>query len=34
VFLSDLYPSADLSATVLRLTGVPTDGLAVQAICA
>ncbi|MFI0445610.1 hypothetical protein [Actinomadura sp. 6N118] len=34
VFLSDLYPSADLRATVLRLTGVPTDGLAIQAICA
>ncbi|WP_151484751.1 hypothetical protein [Streptomyces albicerus] len=33
LFLSDLYPSADLRATALRLTGIPADGLAVQAIC-
>jgi hypothetical protein len=34
VFLSDLYPSPDLRSAVLRLTGIPTEGLAVQATCA
>ncbi|MFV2126639.1 hypothetical protein ACFHWS_19185 [Micromonospora sp. LOL_013] len=33
-FLSSLYPNAGLSTVNLTLTGVPTDGLAIQAICA
>lgn len=33
-FLSSLYPDAGLSSVRLSLTGVPTDGLAIQAICA
>jgi hypothetical protein len=32
-FLSDLYPSPDRFATVLRATGKPAAGLAVQALC-
>lgn len=32
-FLSELYPSADRFATVLRATGTPADGLVVQALC-
>ncbi|MFY1699318.1 MULTISPECIES: hypothetical protein [unclassified Solwaraspora] len=33
-FLSSLYPDAGLTSVRLSLTGVPTDGLAIQAICA
>jgi hypothetical protein len=32
-FLSELYPTRDRFATVLRATGVPAAGLAVQAVC-
>lgn len=33
-FLSSLYPDAGLTSVRLSLTGVPTDGLAIQAVCA
>ncbi|MFI7578702.1 hypothetical protein [Micromonospora sp. NPDC049497] len=33
-FLNSLYPDAGLRAVRLSLTGVPSDGLAIQAICA
>ncbi|MDG4771802.1 hypothetical protein [Solwaraspora sp. WMMD792] len=33
-FLSSLYMDAGLTSVRLSLTGVPTDGLAIQAICA
>ncbi|WP_326552904.1 hypothetical protein [Micromonospora sp. NBC_01813] len=33
-FLNSVYPDAGLNAVRLALTGVPTDGLAIQAICA
>ncbi|MFV2102053.1 hypothetical protein [Micromonospora sp. LOL_024] len=33
-FLNSLYPDAGLTSVRLSLTGVPSDGLAIQAICA
>lgn len=33
-FLNSLYPDAGLTSVRLSLTNVPTDGLAIQAICA
>ncbi|MFF5217664.1 hypothetical protein [Micromonospora sp. NPDC000442] len=33
-FLNSLYPDVNLRAVRLSLTGVPSDGLAIQAICA